>query len=55
MFASANYFFKLFLLSRKQVRKSIGLLRKSQNVLPKSSKLYIRPHHDRSHILYDQA
>ena len=32
MAASAIYFFKLFFLSRKQVRKSVRLLRNSQNV-----------------------
>ena len=36
MAAFAIYFFKLFFLSRKQVGKSVGLLRKSHNVLPKA-------------------
>ena len=39
-------------MSRKQVRKSIGLLRKSQNALPETSKLFIRPYHDHGHIIY---
>ena len=42
-------------MSRKQVRKSVGLLWKPQNVLPKTSRLLIRPHHDHGHIIYDQA
>ena len=48
-------FTDLFLMSRKQVRKSVGLLWKSQNVLSKSSRLLIRPHHDHGHIIYGQA
>ena len=47
-------FCQIFLLSRKQVRKSVDSLRKSQNVLPKTFKLLIRPHHDHGHI-YDQT
>ena len=53
MAASAIHFFKLFFLSRKQVRKSVGLLQKSQNGLPKTSKLLIRPDHDHGHVIYD--
>ena len=55
MSASATYIFKLFLLSRKQLRKLVGLLRQFQNVLPKSSKLDMRPRHGPGHIIYDQA
>ena len=55
MAALAIYFSKQFLLSRKQLRKSIGLLRKYQNVLPKSSKLFIRPHHGHGHFIYDHS
>ena len=40
MAVSAIYFFKLFLLSGKQVRKSIGQLRKFQNVLQRIFKLF---------------
>ena len=55
MAASAIRFFQLFLLPRKQVRKSVGLLRNSPNALPKTSKLSIRPNHDYGYIIYDQA
>ena len=55
MAASTIYFSKLFLLSRKHVRKSVGLLGKSQNILPKTSKLFIRPHDEHGHTIYDQA
>ena len=48
--AFAIYFLKLYLLSRKQVKKSVGLLRKSHNVLPKTFKLFIRPHHDQGNV-----
>ena len=51
MAVSAIYFLKLFFLSRKQVRKSVDLLWNSQNVWPKTSKLFIAPHHN----IYDQA
>ena len=40
MAVSAIYFFKLFLLSGKQVRKSIGQLRKFQNFLQRTFKLF---------------
>ena len=49
--SSAIYFFKLFLLSRKRVRKTIGLLRKFQNILAKASKLFLRPHLDHGDIV----
>ena len=55
MAASAIYLFKLFLLSRKQVTKSLSLLRTFQNVLRRRSKLYLRSCHDHGHIIYDQA
>ena len=55
MTASAIYFFKIFLLSCKQIRKSVGPLRKFQNVLPRTFKLFVRPHHDHGHIIYDQT
>ena len=55
MAASAIYFFKLFLLSSKQVRKSVGLLQRSKNVIQKTSKLIIRPHHDHCQITCEQA
>lgn len=45
MAASAIYFFKLFLLSRKQIRELVGLLLKSQIILTKSSKSFILPDH----------
>ena len=43
-----------------KVNKSIGLLRKLQNTLPRPSlltiyKSFIRPHLDYSDIIYDQA
>ena len=43
-----------------KVNKSIGLLRKLQNILPRSAvltiyKSFIRPHLDYSDIIYDQA
>ena len=38
MAASVNYFFKLLLLFRKQVRQSVGLLEKFQNVLLRTFK-----------------
>ena len=55
MAASAIYFFKLFLMSRKRVRKLVGLVRKFQNVLPRTFKLFVNPHHDHGHIIYGQA
>ena len=55
MAASTIYFFKLFLMSRKRVRETVGLLRKFQNVLPRTFKLFLRPHHDHDHIIYDQV
>ena len=55
MTASAIYFLKVFLLSRKQIRKSVGPVRKLQNVLPRTFKLLVRPHYDHDHIIYDQA
>ena len=53
--ASPIHFFKLFLLSRKQVRKSVSLLWKFKKVLPRTFKLFVKPYHDRGHIIYDQA
>ena len=53
MVASAIYFFKLYLLSPKQVRKSIGPLRRSQNVLPRPFKLCVRPYYDHGHVMHD--
>ena len=55
MAASAIYFFKLFLPFRKQVKKLVDLLRKFQSVLPRTFKLFVGPHHDLGHIIYDQA
>ena len=55
MAASAICFFKLYLLSPKQVRKLIGSLRRSQNVLPRPFKLCVRPYYDHGHIMRDQA
>ena len=40
--APAIYFFNLFLLSYKRVCKTVGLLLKLQNVLPRTSKLFIK-------------
>ena len=45
----------LFLLSRKRVNKTVGLLRKLQNVLPRTSKLLIRPYLDHGDMIHDQA
>ena len=53
--ASTIYLFKLFLLSCKLVRKSVGPLRKFQIVLPRTFKLFVRPHYDHGHIIYNQA
>ena len=55
MAASSIYFFKLFLLFHKQIRKSVGLLRKSQNVSPRTFKLFVRPYHDHGDIIYEQV
>ena len=55
MASSTIYFFNIFLLSRKGVRKTVGLLRKFQNVLPKTSKLLLRPHLHHDVIIHDQA
>ena len=55
MAASMFYFFKLFLLSPKRVRKLVGLLRKVQNNLPRTFKVFVIPHHDHDDITYDQA
>ena len=52
MAASTIYFFKLFLLSPEQVRK---LVRLSRKVIPKSFKLFVRPHYDHRDITYDQT
>ena len=43
-----------------KVNKTIGLLRKLQNILPRSAlltiyKRFIRPHLDNGDIIYDQA
>ena len=43
-----------------KVNKTIGLLRKHQNIVPRSAlltiyKRFIRPHLDYSDIIYDQA
>ena len=46
------YFFKLFHLSPKRVRKLVGLLRKVQNVLPRTFKSFARPHFDHGNIIY---
>ena len=54
MATSTIYFFKLYLLSRKLVRKSVGPLWKSKNGLARTFKLFVRPHHDHGHIIYDQ-
>lgn len=54
MAANAIYFFKLFPLSRKQVRTPVGSLRKFENLLPRTFKLFDRPYHDHLHITYDQ-
>ena len=43
--ASTIYFFNLFVLSCKRVSKTVGLLRKFQNVLPRASK-FLRSHLD---------
>ena len=50
-----DLFFKLFLLSCKQVRKSVGLLRKFQNVLPRPFNLFVRPHYDHGDVIHDQT
>ena len=55
MVPSAIYFFNLFLLSCKRVSKTVGLLRKFQNVLPRTSKLFIRSHFDHGDIIRGQA
>ena len=44
----------------KKVNKTIGLLRKLQNLLPRTTliaiyKAFVRPHRDYGDILYDQA
>ena len=40
---------------RKQVIKLLGLLWKFNNVLPRTFKLFVRPHHEHGHIIYDEA
>lgn len=55
MAASTIFFFKQFLLSPKRIRKSVGLLRKVQNVLQRTFKLFVRFHHDHEDITYDQT
>ena len=45
----------LFLLSSKRVNKTVGLLRKLQNVLPRTSKLLIKPYLDHGDMIHDQA
>ena len=52
MAASAIYFFNLFLLSCKRVSKAV---RKFPNILPKTSRLFVSPHHDHGDIMHDQA
>ena len=48
-------FRKLFPLPRKQINKTVGLLEKLQNVLTRTSKLFVRPHIDHDDIIYDQV
>ena len=55
MTSSAICFFNLFLLSCKQVSKTIRLLQKFQSVFPRTSKLFIRHHLDHGDIIHDQA
>ena len=59
MTTSAIYIFKyiylhIFLLSCKQASKKVGLYRKFPNVLPRTSKLLVRPHLDHRNIIHDQ-
>ena len=55
MAASAICFFKLFLMSLKQVRKSVGPLRKFENDSPRTFKFFVRLHYDDVRIIIDQA
>ena len=42
-------------MSSKRVRKTVGLLRKFSNVLPRTSKLFVGPHLDHGNIIHDQV
>ena len=55
MAASAIYFFNLFLLSCKRVSETVGLLWKLQNVSPRTSKLFVRPHLNYGDVIYVEA
>ena len=55
MDASAIYLFNLFLLFCKGVSKTVGLLLKFPNILPRTSKLFVRPHLDHCDIIHDKA
>ena len=52
MAASTISFFNLFLLSFKQLRRTVGLL---QNVLPKISKLFVRHYLDYAGMIHHQT
>ena len=54
MASSIIHFFNLFHLSFKRVSKTVGLLRKFPNLLPKTSKLFVRPQFDHCVIIHDQ-
>ena len=54
MVASRTYFFKLLILFRKGVRKTVDLLWKFQNNKPRTPKLFVRTHLDHGDITYDQ-
>ena len=55
MATTTIYFFNLFLLSVKRVSKATGLLRDFQNVLPRTSKLFIKPHLNHGDVIHDQS
>ena len=55
MAAPTIYFFKLHLLSRKHVRKSVGPLHQFRNTLPRTFGLFVRPYNDHGHIINDQV
>ena len=55
MATSVISFFSLFLLSCKRVSRTVDLLRRFPNVLPRTSRLFVRCHLDHGNIIYDQA
>ena len=52
---SAIYFFELFVFFLKQTSKTVGILQLLQNILPRTSKLFIRTRLDQGVIKHDQV